>query len=63
MNNGGRSQRGLVIDTAGLAVDQAMMDLNGLGPISLTKAVLPHMMQRREGQIVVMSSVSGKLGN
>ena len=51
-----------MIETKGLAVDKAMMDLNGLGPISLTKTVLPHMLERQEGQIIVMSSVSGKLG-
>ena len=39
------------------------MDLNVVGTISLTKAVLPHMIERHQGQIVVVSSTSGKIGN
>ena len=38
------------------------MRLNVLGPMSITKQVLPHMLQRRQGHIVVTSSVAGKLG-
>ena len=33
-----------------------------LGTISLTKAVLPHMVHKKTGQIVVISSASGKNG-
>ena len=62
MNNGARSQRSLVEKTS-LEVDRALLDLNIVGTISLTKAVLPHMIERREGQIVVVSSVLGKFGN
>ncbi len=46
-----------------LEVDRALLDLNLVGTISLTKAVLPHMIERHEGQIVVVSSLLGKLGN
>ena len=45
-----------------LEVDRALLDLNVVGTISLTKAVLPHMIERHEGQIVVVSSVIGKIG-
>ena len=45
-----------------LAVDRHMFELNVLGTISLTKAVLPHMLERKCGQIVVVSSVSGLIG-
>ena len=45
-----------------LEVDRALLDLNVVGTISLTKAVLPHMIERHEGQIVVVSSVLGKHG-
>lgn len=62
MNNGARSQRSLVKETP-LEVDRALLDLNLLGAISLTKAILPHMMKRREGQIVVVTSTLGKFGN
>ena len=61
MNNAGRSQRALVEKTS-LEVDRALLDLNLVGAISLTKAVLPHMIERRKGQIVVVSSVVGKFG-
>ena len=46
-----------------LEVDRSVLDLNTVGTISLTKAILPHMIERHEGQIVVVSSVLGKYGN
>jgi short-subunit dehydrogenase len=52
----------MVIDTPGLEVEQAMLELNTLAVISLTKAVLPHMVKRKTGHIVVTSSVAGKIG-
>ena len=61
VNNGGRSQRSLVEKTS-LGVDRALLDLNVVGTISLSKAVLPHMIERHEGQIVVVSSLLGKIG-
>ena len=61
MNNAGRAQKSLVEKTS-LEVDRALLDLNVVGTISLTKAVLPHMIERHEGQIVVVSSIAAKLG-
>ena len=61
MNNAGRSQLAWLEKTS-LEVDRALLDLNVVGTISLTKAVLPHMIERHEGQIVVVSSVVGKFG-
>ena len=61
MNNAGRSQIALVEKTS-LEVDRALLDLNVVGVISLTKAVLPHMIEHRKGQIVVVSSLAGKFG-
>ena len=52
---------GLISKTS-LEVDRAILDLNTVGTISLTKAILPHMIERRKGQIVVVSSKSGKFG-
>ena len=53
----------LLLKKTSLEVDRALLDLNVVGTISLTKAVLPHMIERHEGQIVVVSSVAGKIGN
>ena len=61
MNNAGISQPGLSLETD-LDVDLSVMNINVLGTISLTKAVLPHMVKRKNGQIVVISSASGKCG-
>ena len=60
VDNAGRSQKALVEKTS-LEVDRALLDLNVVGTISLTKAVLD-MIERHEGQIVVVSSVAGKFG-
>ena len=62
VNNAGRSQRALVKKTP-LKVDRSLLDLNLVGTISLIKAILLHMIERHEGQIVVVSSVLGKYGN
>ena len=61
VNNGARGQLGLISKTS-LEVDRAILDLNTVGTISLTKAILPHMIERRKGQIVIVSSLSGKSG-
>ena len=61
VNNGARGQLGLIRKTS-LEVDRAILDLNTVGTISLTKAILPHMIKRRKGQIVVVSSIGGKFG-
>ena len=62
VNNGGRTQVSLIRKTS-LEVERAVLGLNTVGTISLTKAVLPHMIKRREGQIVFVSSIFGKFGN
>ena len=61
VNNAGRSQRGLVENTP-VAVDAAMIALNVVAPISLTKAVLPAMLAAGAGVVCNTVSVSGKLG-
>ncbi|XP_066545584.1 dehydrogenase/reductase SDR family member 7B isoform X2 [Amia ocellicauda] len=60
INNAGISYRGTILDTA-VDVDKEVMDINYFGPIALTKAILPSMVQRRSGHIVVISSVQGKI--
>ena len=62
MNNAGRTQRAWIVDTE-LAVDREMIELNLLAPISLTKCVLPHMIARQQGHVVINSSLAGKVGN
>ena len=59
INSGGVSQRSTVVDTA-LEVDRRIMEINYFGTVALTKAVLPHMLARKSGQIVAISSVVGK---
>lgn len=61
VNNGGVSQRALALD-ADLAVERALMEVDYFGPVALTKAVLPAMIARRRGHVVVVSSVMGYLG-
>ncbi|XP_051833734.1 dehydrogenase/reductase SDR family member 7 [Antechinus flavipes] len=58
VNNGGRSQRSLFVET-NLDVYKEIMEINFLGTISLTKCVLPHMIERKQGKIVTVSSVMG----
>lgn len=58
INNAGISQRSLIKDTP-LAIDRRVMELDFFGPVALTKAVLPHMLARGEGQLVAVSSIVG----
>ena len=61
VNNAGVSQRSYTIDTP-LAIDRKIMEVNFFGTVALTKAVLPSMVQRKSGLIIVISSISGKFG-
>ncbi|HMP98859.1 MAG TPA: SDR family oxidoreductase [Cyclobacteriaceae bacterium] len=61
INNGGISQRGLAKDTL-LKVDRQIMEVNFFGTLALTKALLPHFMQRKQGHFVVVTSVTGIVG-
>jgi short-subunit dehydrogenase len=61
VHNGGMSQRALVIETE-IAVHREVMELNYFSYIILTKALLPHFIERRSGYFVVTSSVMGKIG-
>ena len=45
-----------------LNVDKSIMQTNFIGPVALTKALLPNMIKRRNGAIVVVSSIVGKFG-
>ncbi len=60
-NNGGLSQRSNARDTP-LEVDRRIMEINYFGNIALTKAVLPYMRNKKNGHIIVISSIVGKFG-
>jgi dehydrogenase/reductase SDR family protein 7B len=61
VNNAGISQRSLAIDTD-MSVYRKIVDVDLLAPIALTQALLPHLLARGSGGIVMISSVAGKAG-
>lgn len=61
VNNAGISQRSLAIDTD-FPVYEKIVGVDLLAPIALTQAILPHLLGRGSGQIVMISSVAGKAG-
>jgi len=60
-NNAGLSQRSKCIDTE-MSVYRTIFEVDVLGQIALTKAVLPTMIEQGSGHIAVTSSVAGKVG-
>ncbi len=60
LNNAGVSQRSLSLETS-FEVEEHMIRLDLLSPIALTKAILPHMVKRKSGRIIVTSSLMGDL--
>jgi dehydrogenase/reductase SDR family protein 7B len=61
VHNAAVSQRAFAAD-ASYDVDELIMRTNYLGPVALTKALLPSMRARRQGQFIVLSSVLAKFG-
>jgi len=61
INNAGISQRSLCIDTD-MSVYRKILDVDVLGQIALTKAVLPLMLEQKSGHIAITASVAGKIG-
>lgn len=61
VHNAGVALHDRAIHTA-LDVDRRIMTTNYFGPVALTKALLPSMVQRRSGCFVVVSSLSGRYG-
>ncbi|MFV0365401.1 MAG: SDR family NAD(P)-dependent oxidoreductase [Mangrovibacterium sp.] len=61
VNNAGRSQRSFAIDTP-YNNDFEIMQLNFLSVIKLSKLVLKHMQEKKEGHITVVGSITGKFG-
>jgi short-subunit dehydrogenase len=58
LHNGGISQRSLIKETS-LAVDRKLMEVNYFGTVALTKAVLPHFIERKKGHFGVVTSLVG----
>jgi len=61
VNNAGVSQRSLALETK-LAVDRELMEVNFFSAVSITKGILPWMISKGGGHIVVISSMAGKYG-
>ncbi|MBU2938754.1 SDR family oxidoreductase [Lacinutrix sp. C3R15] len=62
INNGGISQRSPIIDTT-IAVDRKLMEVDYLGTVALSKALLPHFVANKSGHYVVVSSLMGKFSS
>ena len=62
INNAGLTQRAPILETS-LNVYRQIMDVNFFGPLMLSKALLPVMLDRGAGQIVCVTSVAGKYGS
>ena len=53
---GGISQRSRAIETS-IDVDRAVMEVDYFGTVALTKALLPHFVERKTGHFVVVTSL------
>jgi len=62
LHNGGISQRSLIKETS-LAVDRKLMEVNYFGTVALTKALLPHFLERKTGHFGVVTSLVGKFAS
>jgi len=60
LNNAGILNAGNVLDTSA-EVDRKVMEVNYFGTLALTKALLPHMVQRKSGHIAFVGSLVGKI--
>ncbi|MDX1318434.1 MAG: SDR family NAD(P)-dependent oxidoreductase, partial [Xanthomarina gelatinilytica] len=59
INNAGISQRSPIIDTS-IEVDKKLMEIDYLGTVALSKALLPYFIKSKTGHFVVVSSLMGK---
>lgn len=62
INNGGISQRSPIIETT-IDVDRKLMEIDYLGTVALSKAVLPYFIEQQSGHYVVVSSLMGKFSS
>ncbi|NWY07531.1 DRS7C reductase, partial [Nothoprocta ornata] len=61
VNNASMKVKGAV-QSISLELDKKIMDANYFGPVTLTKALLPNMISRKTGQVVLINSIQGKIG-
>lgn len=62
INNAGVSQRSLIIDSV-FDVYQKLTEVNYLGHVALSNAILPYFIKQGGGSFAVVSSVMGKYGS
>jgi len=62
INNAGLSQRSLIAETQ-FDVYKKLMEVNYLGTVALTKALLPHFIANQRGHFVTVTSLMGKFGS
>lgn len=62
INNAGISQRSPIIETD-IEVDRKLMEVDYLGTVALSKAILPHFVKQQSGHYVVVSSLMGKFSS
>lgn len=62
VNNAGLSQRSLIAETE-FDVYKKLMDVNYLGTVALTKALLPHFIKNQKGHFATVTSLMGKFGS
>lgn len=62
INNGGVSQRSLLVETD-FDVDKKLIEVDYLGTVALTKALLPHFVMQQSGHFVTVTSLMGKFGS
>jgi dehydrogenase/reductase SDR family member 7 len=61
INNAGRSQLAYCSDID-MAVDRELFEGNVFGLLNLSRVVLPHFLAKKQGHLVVTSSICGKVG-
>ena len=62
VNNAGISQRSLILET-GMDVYEALVRVNYLGTVDLSRALLPWFVRQKGGQFAVVTSLMGKFGS
>lgn len=62
INNGGVSQRSKIMETD-FAVFERLIQIDYLGSVALTRALLPYFVQQQSGHFVTVTSVMGKYGS
>jgi short-subunit dehydrogenase len=61
INVGGVSQRAKITETS-MRLERKIFEINYFGTVTLTKAILPYMINQKSGHILATSSISGRFG-